>query len=137
VEAPQSLGCARAGATMNVNGGQFDMNNFMFDGAYFVNPSRNTPMNYPPPDAIQEFRIQTSNFSSDYGRDAGSEVSVVSKSGSNAFHGAAWEFVRNDKFNSRNFFASTVPSLKENQFGGAAGGAIRRTNSSFLARINV
>ena len=132
VQAPQSLGCARAGATMNVNGGQFDMNNFMFDGAYFINPSRNTPMNYPPPDAIQEFRIQTSNFTSDYGRDAGSEVSVVSKSGTNAFHGAAWEFVRNDKFNSRNFFASTVPSLKENQFGGAVGGPIKKDKLFFF-----
>ena len=126
VSAPQSLGCARAGSTMNVNGGQFDMNNFMFDGAYFINPSRNTPMNYPPPDAIQEFRIQTSNFSSDYGRDAGSEVTVISKSGSNDFHGSAWEFLRNDDLNARSFFASTVPGVKENQFGAAMGGPIKK-----------
>ena len=132
VSAPQSLGCARAGATMNVNGGQFDMNNFMFDGAYFINPSRNTPMNYPPPDAIQEFRMQTSNFTSDYGRDAGSEVSVVSKSGTNAIHGSAWEFVRNNDFDSRNFFASKVPALKENQFGVAVGGPIKKDKLFFF-----
>ena len=96
-----------------------------------------TPMNYPPPDAIQEFRIETSNFASDYGRNVGSQVTVVAKSGTNGFHGSAWEFVRNDIFNARNYFASTVPTIKENQFGGAAGGPIKKTSSSFLARISV
>jgi hypothetical protein len=132
VSAPQYLSDARGGPTMNVNGGQFTMNNFLFDGGYFVNPSRNTGMNYPPPDAIQEFRIQTSNFSAEYGRNIGSQVSVVSKAGSNDFHGSAWEFLRNDALNARNFFSATVPGEKQNQFGGAAGGPIRRDKLFFF-----
>jgi hypothetical protein len=132
VSAPQSLSDARSGPTMNVNGGEFDMNNFMFDGAYFANPSRNTGMNYPPPDAIQEFRIQTSNFSAEYGHNIGSQVSVVSKAGTNSFRGAAWEFLRNDALNARNFFSSTVPGEKQNQFGAAAGGPIRKDKLFFF-----
>jgi hypothetical protein len=132
VSAPESLGCARAGSTMDVNGGQFNMNNFMFDGAYFVQPSRNTAMNYPPPDAIQEFRLETSNFSAEFGRDAAAQVSVVSKSGTNAFHGSAYEFVRNEEFNARNFFAAGVPGLKQNQFGAAAGGPIKKDKLFFF-----
>ena len=126
VSAQQSLSDARSGPTMDVNGGRGDHNLFTFDGAYFNNPSRNTGMNYPPPDAIQEFRIQTANFSSEYGRNPGSQVTVVSKEGTNAFHGSAWEFLRNDHLNARNFFSSSVPSLKENQFGVAAGGPIKK-----------
>ncbi len=126
VNAPQNLDDARSGPTMNVNGGRDNMNLFTFNGAYFNNPSRNTGMNYPPPDAVQEFRVQTANFSSDYGRNPGSQVSVVSKAGTNEFHGSLFEFVRNDKLNARNFFSPDVPGLKQNQFGFAAGGPIRR-----------
>jgi Carboxypeptidase regulatory-like domain len=132
VSAPESLECARAGSTMDVNGGQFNMNNFMFDGAYFVQPSRNTAMNYPPPDAIQEFRLETSNFSAEFGRDAAAQVSVVSKSGTNAFHGSAWEFVRNEEFNARNFFAAGVPGIKQNQFGAVAGGPVKKDKLFFF-----
>ena len=126
VNAPQMLGDARSGPTMDVNGGRGDQNLFTFDGAFFNNPSRNTGMNYPPPDAIQEFRIQTANFSSEYGRNPGSQVTVVSKTGTNAFHGSVWDFLRNDALNARNFFSSSVPAIKENQFGGAAGGPIKK-----------
>ncbi len=132
VSAPQSLSDARSGPTMNVNGGQFDMNNFTFNGAYFADPSRNTGMNYPPPDAIQEYRVQTSNFSAENGRNIGSQVSVVSKAGTNDFHGAVWEFLRNDALNARNFFSSTVPGQKQNQFGSAAGGPIKRDKLFFF-----
>jgi hypothetical protein len=126
VSAPQFLSDARSGPTMNVNGGQKNMNLFTFDGGYFVNPSRNTGLNYPPPDAVQEFRILTANFTAEYGRNSGSEINVVSKAGTNQFHGAAWEFLRNDAFNARNFFSATVPAEKQNQFGGVAGGPIKR-----------
>ena len=100
------------------------MNLFTFNGGYFNNPSRNTGINYPPPDAVQEIRIQTHNFAAEYGRNPGSQVNVVSKSGTNEFHGGAWEFVRNDAFNARNFFSDRVPALKQNQFGAAAGAPI-------------
>jgi hypothetical protein len=126
VRAPQQLGDARSGPEMNVNGGRANMNLFTFNGGYFNNPSRNTGMNYPPPDAVQEVRILTHNFAAEYGRNPGSQVNVVSKTGTNEFHGSVWEFLRNDKLNARNFFSDRVPALKQNQFGAAAGGPIVR-----------
>jgi hypothetical protein len=124
VKAPQQLSDSRGGPEMNVNGGRPNMNLFTFNGAYFNNPSRNTGMNYPPPDAIQEVRILTHDFSAEYGHNPGSQVTVVSKSGTNEFHGSAWEFLRNDALNARNFFSPSVPALKQNQFGAVAGAPI-------------
>jgi Carboxypeptidase regulatory-like domain/TonB dependent receptor-like, beta-barrel len=132
VKAPESLSGARSGPMMNTNGGRQNMNLFTFDGSFFNNPSRNTGMNYPPPDAIQEFRLQTSNFDAEYGRNSGSQAMVVSRAGTNLLHGDVWEFLRNDALNARNFFASTVPSIKENQYGGAVGGPIRKDKAYFF-----
>ena len=81
-------------------------------------------MNFPPPDAVQEVRILTHNFAAEYGRNPGSQVNVVSRAGTNDIHGSAWEFLRNDAMNARNFFSSRVPALKQNQFGAAAGGPV-------------
>jgi carboxypeptidase family protein/TonB-dependent receptor-like protein len=124
VKAPQQLGDARDGPEMSVNGGRANMNLFTFNGGYFNNPSRNTGMNYPPPDAIQEVRILTHNFAPEYGRNPGSQVNVVSKVGTNDIHGSVWEFLRNDALNARSFFQPRVPAQKQNQFGVAAGGPI-------------
>jgi len=132
VNAPQEMGDARGGATMDVNGGRDNMNQFTFNGGYFDNPSRNTGINFPPPDAIQEVRIQTHNFSAEYGRNPGSQVNVVSKTGTNEFHGAAWEFLRNSDLNARNFFSPNVPALRQNQFGAAAGGRIIKDKLFFF-----
>jgi hypothetical protein len=132
VYAPESLSATFSGPIMNVNGGRGNMNMFTFDGAYFINPNRNTGMNYPPPDEVQEFRMQTSDFDAQYGHNAGSQVAVVSKSGTDAFHGDVWEFLRNDDLNARSFFSPTVPGDKENQFGGVAGGAIKKDKIFFF-----
>lgn len=131
VNAPQAMGDARGGPTMDVNGGRPNMNLFTLNGGYFNNPSRNTGINFPPPDAVQEIRIQTANFSAEYGRNPGSQINVVSKAGTNEFHGAAWEFLRNNDLNARNFFSPSVPALHQNQFGAAAGGPIKK-NSLFV-----
>ena len=98
-------------------------NNFLLDGA-----SNNDTFNTgfvlrPPPDAIQEFKILTHSYNAEYGRNAGSVVNVVTRSGSNQLHGAAWEFNRDDALQARNFFAPPTqakPKLKQNQFGGSA-----------------
>lgn len=132
VRAPESLSGARSGPMMNTNGGRQNMNLYTFDGSFFNNPSRNTGMNYPPPDAIQEFRLQTSNFDAEFGRNSGSQAMVVSRAGTNAIHGDVWEFLRNDALNARNFFADTVPAIKENQYGGAVGGPIRKDKAYFF-----
>lgn len=124
VSARQSMGDARGGPEMDVNGGRPNMNLFTLDGAYFNNPSRNTGINFPPPDATQEIRILTQNFGAEYGHSPGSQVEVLAKAGTNQLHGAAWEFLRNDALNARDFFAPSVPTEKQNQFGAALGGPI-------------
>ena len=117
---------SRSGPQMNVNGGRSNMNLFTFNGGYFNNPSRNSGLNFPPPDAIDEVRILTRNFSSEYGHNPGSQVLVASKSGSNQIHGAGWEFLRYNDLNARNFFSPTVPVVHQDQFGGQAGGPIKK-----------
>jgi carboxypeptidase family protein/TonB-dependent receptor-like protein len=132
VYAPESLTDARGGPQMNANGNRGNQNLYTFDGALFINPSRNTGMNFPPPDAVQEFRLLTSNFDAEYGRNSGSQATVVARAGSNDFHGDVWEFLRNNALNARNFFAPTVPAIKENQFGATAGGPIKKDKAFFF-----
>jgi hypothetical protein len=124
---PGGFGAATSG--FSVNGLRNQSNNFLLDGA-----SNNDTFNTgfvlrPPPDAIQEFKILTHSYAAEYGRSAGSVVNVVTKSGTNELHGAAWEFNRDDKFQARNFFApqdQAKPQLKQNQFGGSVGGPVIR-----------
>jgi len=84
----------------------------------------------PAPDAIEEFKVQTANYDASYGRGAGANVDLVSKSGTNTFHGSAWEFVRNNIFNANDFFSKMDgqprPDMKQNIFGGSFGGPIRK-----------
>ena len=90
----------------------------------------------PSPDVIEEFRVQTANFDAAYGRGTGANVDMVSKSGSNRFHGSAWEFVRNNIFNANDFFLKQAgqprSELKHNQFGGTVGGPIVRDKTFFF-----
>ena len=110
----------------NVNGQRNQSNNFLLDGAS-NNDSFNTGFVLrPPPDAIQEFKILTHAYDAEYGRNAGSVVNVATRSGTNIRHGGAWEFNRDDRLQSRNFFATAKPALKQNQFGGALGGPLVR-----------
>jgi len=109
-----------------VNGGRSVNNNYVFNGANFNHFGQTTGMNYPPPDAVQEIRVQTHNFSSEYGNNSGSQVTVSSKAGTNVFHGSAWEFLRNDVLNARSFFQPRRPTTRQNQLGVAAGGPIIR-----------
>src|SRR5262252_5391855 len=115
----------------NVNGQRNQSNNFLLDGAA-NNDSFNTGFVLrPPPDAIQEFKILTHSYDAEYGRNAGSVVNVVTKAGSNEWHGSAWEFNRGDRLQATNFFATTKPELKQNQYGGAIGGPLVR-NKLFM-----
>jgi outer membrane receptor protein involved in Fe transport len=124
---PGGFGAVTAG--FNVNGMRNQSNNFLLDGT-----SNNDTFNTgfvlrPPPDAIQEFKILTHSYSAEYGRNAGSVVNVVTKSGSNDFHGAGWIFNRDDALQARNFFApqdQEKPKLEQNQFGFSVGGPVLR-----------
>jgi outer membrane receptor protein involved in Fe transport len=127
VNAPQTFTGDRSGATVAVSGSRGNDNLFLFDGTEFNASFRNTGLNYPPPDALQEVRVLTNSFSSEYGRNSGAVFNVVTKSGTNEIHGSAWEFLRNQDLNARNFFApSQKPQLIQNQFGAAAGGPIKK-----------
>ena len=90
----------------------------------------------PNPDTIQEFKVQTGQYDASYGRNAGANVDVVTKGGSNDLHGAAWEFLRNDDLNANTFFRNATsqprPVLKQNQFGLDLGGPIRRDKLFFF-----
>lgn len=119
---PGGFGNATGG--FNVNGARNQSNNFLMDGATNNDTFNTGFVLRPPPDAIEEFKILTHAFGAEYGRNAGSVVNLVTKSGSNRITGSVWEFNRDDAMQARNFFApagQAKPVLKQNQFGGAAG----------------
>jgi hypothetical protein len=117
---------------MNVNGQRVRENNFFLDGAFNNSLFRNGGNMAPNPDAVDEFRLITSNFDAEYGRLPGSVMNVVTKSGTNSFHGTLFDFLRNDSLNARNFFQATVNPLKRNQFGGTFGGPIKKDKTFFF-----
>jgi hypothetical protein len=117
----------------NVDGQRVRNNNFYLDGAFNNTLYRNDGNQAPNPDAVEEFHLITSNFDAEFGRLPGSVLNVVTRSGGNAFHGTAFEFLRNDSVNARNFFQPAVTPLHWNQFGGTLGGPIRRDKTFFFA----
>ena len=117
-------GFGDATGSFNVNGMRNQSNNFQLDGASNNDSFNSGFVVRPPPDAVQEFKIMTHSYGAEYGRNAGSVVNVVTKSGTNTWHGSAWEFNRDDTFQARNFFATFTPALKQNQYGGTIGGPI-------------
>src|SRR5258708_21483197 len=91
----------------------------------------------PPIDAIQEFRILTHNSSAEFGHNLGSTTNIITRSGSNSFHGALWEFFRNDAMDAKDFSTSTVQPLKQNQFGATFGGPIKKDKTFFFGYYEV
>src|SRR5262245_26919430 len=98
--------------------------NYQLDGAGHNDTYLNVNLPFPNPDVIQEFNLQSSNFTAEYGNAAGGIVNIVTRSGSNEIHGSLFEFLRNGALNARNFFAPKQDTLKRNQFGGSVGGPI-------------
>jgi hypothetical protein len=127
----QTMGDARGGPVMSVNGNNQNANYYTLNGATFMNFDQTNGFNAPPPDAIQEIHIQTHSFSAEYGFTPGSQVSMITKSGTNEFHGSAWEFWRNSQLNARSFFQPIRPFQNQNQTGAAGGGPLRK-NKLFL-----
>jgi hypothetical protein len=135
---------------INVNGSGSDQNNYMMDGASVTNygsgggaQSGNFPgIGIPNPDSIQEFKIQTSQYDAEYGRNPGASVNVVTRGGTNNFHGAAWEFFRNSALDGNDFFnknselsldeKNKPEILNENLFGGTIGGPIKKDKLFFF-----
>ncbi len=110
--------------TAGVNGAPQGQVNFQLDATSHNDTYLNTSLPFPNPDAVQEFSLQSSNFTAEYGNAGGGIVNVVVKSGTNEIHGTAFHFIRDGRLNSRQFFAPTKDTLKRNQSGGSLGGPI-------------
>ena len=111
---------------VSVNGGRGRSNNYMVNGGDGNDIFVNAPAIQPSPDAIEEFRVLTNTFDAEYGRNSGSVVNVVTKSGTNDLHGDIFEFLRNDVLNTKGYFDNVLPDYKQNQFGGTLGGPIKK-----------
>ncbi|MBI4874736.1 MAG: TonB-dependent receptor [Acidobacteria bacterium] len=120
------------GNYMNVNGNRSRSSTFLLDGGFNNDLWRNSGSASPNPDAVQEFRLITSNFNAEFGRSPGAVFNVVLKSGTNQLHASLWEFLRNDKLNAKNFFQPTVAPLRQNQYGFSAGGPAIRNKTFFF-----
>ena len=108
---------------------------YLLDGALFEDPYNNLSLPLPFPDALQEFKVETSALPAQYGYHSGAAVNAVTKSGTNEFHGDLFEFVRNGDFNARDFFAAQRDTLKRNQYGGVFGGPVKKDKLFFFAGL--
>ncbi len=128
----QAGGIARANQAYAVNGQPPEANNYLLDGVTNLDIVNGAFAIRVPPDAIAEFRILTSNAPAEYGETSGATTSVVTRSGTNALHGDVYDFLRNNAFDARNFFAASTEPLHQNQFGGTLGGPLRRDKDFFF-----
>ena len=118
---------------ISVAGGQSDGITFLLDGGTHNDPLNGMALPLPFPDALQEFKVETSALPAQYGQHSAAAINAVTKSGGNTLHGDGFEFVRNGDFDARNFFAPSRDSLKLNQFGGTVGGPIKKNKIFFFA----
>jgi hypothetical protein len=123
---------SRQGTQLSVNGIPTNNTGFYLDGAYDTQLWRFGGNLLPNPDALQEFRILTSNFDAEFGRSPGGVVNVITRSGTNSYHGLLYEYLRNDVLNAKNYFNTEVTPLRQNQFGATFGGPIRRDKAFFF-----
>ncbi len=119
----QRMGGARNSFALNVAGQRVHFNHYSLDGMENTDPNFNTYLFLPSIDALQEFKVESGVFGAEYGR-AIAQVNVSTKSGTNQYHGVAFEFLRNSFFDARNFFARVNPPFKRNQFGGTFSGPV-------------
>jgi len=119
----------------SVNGARRGSNNLLVDGVPTTNPLNNAPDGDGTPsiEFLSEFKLLTSLYSAEYGRNSGSVINVTTRSGTNDLHGTAYEFLRNTRLNARPFFDPRRGQNNQNQFGGNAGGRIRKDNTFFFA----
>jgi hypothetical protein len=121
------------GGNYIVNGAPSDATSFVLDGIEMRDVNDTRVGFEPTVDAIQEFNFQAINYSAQFGGAAGGVTNISSRGGTNQLHGSAWEFLRNDAFDARNFFNTTKPEYRQNQFGGAIGGPIAKNKMFFFA----
>ena len=118
--------------TVSVNGGRGRANNFSVNGGDANDQFVNLPTVQPSPDAVDEFRVITNTFDAEYGRNSGSVVNVITKSGTDQFHGNVYEYFRNTVLNAQGFFNTVKPQENQNQFGGTFGGPLKKDRTFFF-----
>ena len=135
--APQgSASSVRGDFAFSVNGAREDANAYLLDGVYNMDPKLGTSGVRPPVDAIREFEVVTSTYDSSFGRNAGGQVNVITRSGTNGFDGTAYGFFRNGALDARNYFVpsdASDPDYSRNQIGFSIGGPIARNRTFFFA----
>ena len=124
-------GSSDAGA-VSVNGGRGRSNNFSVNGGDANDAFVNLPTIQPTPDAIEEFRVISNTFDAEYGRNSGAVVNVVTKSGTNQWHGDVYEYFRNTVLNAQGYFNTVKPQENQNQFGGTFGGPLKKDRTFFF-----
>ncbi len=135
---PDNSAVGRNTQTISVNGARPTQNNFQINGvdANTMGTSSAGNVAVPAPESVQEFKVQTSLYDATFGRSGGGNIQVVTRSGTNAFHGTLYEYFRNDALNANNLFLKAAgvprPALKRNVFGGALGGPLRREKAFFF-----
>jgi Carboxypeptidase regulatory-like domain len=117
---------------MSTNGTESRQVSFRLDGTSHTDPYFQQNQPFPFPDALQEFSIQTSNYSAGQGNSAGAVVNAVTRSGTNDFHGGTFEYKRDGKWNAKNFFSTTPDFLKRDQYGAYGGGPIKHNHTFFF-----
>jgi hypothetical protein len=130
-----SAASVRGSFSININGAREDANDFLLDGIYDGDPKLNGVAVTPQVDAVREFEVLSSTYDASFGRNGGGQISVVLRSGTNQFHGTAYEFFRNAVFDARNYFAPSdapAPQDQRNQFGGTLGGPIAKDRTFFF-----
>jgi Carboxypeptidase regulatory-like domain len=123
-----------SGATFAVGGGRGNNANYLVDGGNVQNLLLGVPtlMFDPPIESVQEFNLSISDYAAELGRSGGAVVQMTTKSGTNSFHGAAYEYFRNDDLQARPYFAKTNPELRYNLFGASIGGPIKKDKTQFF-----
>ena len=124
-----------ATVVISVGGGANGGMNYFLDGGSHNDSQNNLNLPLPFPDALQEFKVETSGLAAQYGHHAAGAVNAVTKSGTNAFHGDLFEFLRNGSLNAENFYATSPDGLKRNQFGGVLGGPIVQNKLFFFGGL--
>lgn len=125
------------GSAININGNREGSNLFLIDGTLNTDPNFNTFVISPNVDSIQEFRVETNSYSPEFGQQAGGQINLITRGGTNKFHGSAFEFLRNSAFDAKNLFDRPAPfknpPFRQNQFGATFGGRIIPNKTFFFA----
>src|ERR1700745_911914 len=124
VNAPATFTGDTKGPTFSASGSRNTQNLMLFDGLMWNNLFYNTGINYPPPNSLQEVSVVLNNYKAEYGRNAGSVVNVVTRSGSNQIHGSVWDYIQNQYFNAADYLTTVNPKDNINQVGFSVGGPV-------------